>query len=101
MVICLLYTSAGTGSAFYRLEMPHTRMMELNSDISVVSTDNLDFLLPEELSIIDLFIVSRSFAPNIDVMKTNLAFMKSMGASVILDIDDYWHLGTGHSFYSI
>ena len=99
MVICLLYTSANTGSAFYRLEMPHTRMMELNSDISVVSTDNLDFLLPEELSIIDLFIVSRSFASNIDVMKTNLAFMKSMGASVILDIDDYWHLGTGHSFY--
>lgn len=99
MVVCLLYTSANTGSAFYRLEMPHTRMIEVSPNISVVSTDNVDLLTPQELSIIDLFVVSRSFASNIDEMKTRLALMKSFGAGVILDIDDYWHLGTGHSFY--
>jgi len=99
MVVCLLYTSVNNGSAFYRLEMPHTRILEMCNDVRIVSTNSLDGLTEEELSSIDLFVVSRSIALTIEEMKIKIARMKSYGASIIIDIDDYWHLGTGHSFY--
>lgn len=99
MIVCLLYTSVNNGSALYRLEMPHTRIMEMSNEVRIVSCENLDFLTEDELSSIDVFVVSRSFASTIEEMKIKRTRMKSYGASIVLDIDDYWHLGTGHSFY--
>lgn len=100
MRVCIVYNAHPTGSSFYRLELPNSHVATTHPEIDFVSVDDISKIDDESLRTIDLFLISRVWvtAP-IEVIRSVTAVLKEHGARIILDIDDYWVLESGHSFY--
>jgi hypothetical protein len=65
-----------------------------------VSIADVRTMSAEELRTIDVFLYNRTWiAGPLDAVKPVADILRQYGAKIILDMDDYWHLGTGHSFY--
>ncbi|NDD85832.1 hypothetical protein EBZ38_16345, partial [bacterium] len=57
-----------------------------------------------DLEMLDLIIVNRSWCfpssdKKVDIVHTTAKLLRTYGTKIILDMDDHWELGTGHSFY--
>ena len=81
--------------------MPSSRVHEMfGSEAEFVSIADVRTMSDEELRTIDLFLYNRTWiAGPIEAVKPVADILRQYGAKIILDMDDYWHLGTGHSFY--
>jgi len=100
MNICLYYNSPATGVSLYRLEMPHAYYYKkYGQEVSFFSVEKIDQLTHEELSIIDIFIVNRTWAAIEPAVEKVAEILRQYGAKIILDMDDYWALEPGHAFY--
>lgn len=101
MNICLLYTSVNTGSAYYRLEMPHS--FELPG-VNVFCVDSPHKIDAHDLEQLDIIIVNRSWCSpaedkSLSIVSKTANALRAYNTKIILDMDDHWELGTGHSFY--
>jgi len=101
MRVCIVYNQHPTGCSYYRLEMPSSRVHEMfGTEAEFVSIADVRTMSDEELRTIDLFLYNRTWiAGPVDAVKPVADILRQYGAKIILDMDDYWHLGTGHSFY--
>ena len=101
MRVCIVYNQHPTGCSYYRLEMPSSRVHEMfGNEAEFVSIADVRTMSDEELRTIDLFLYNRTWiAGPVDAVKPVADILRQYGAKIILDMDDYWHLGTGHSFY--
>jgi len=101
MRVCIVYNQHPTGCSYYRLEMPSSRVHEMfGSEAEFVSIADVRTMSDEELRTIDVFLYNRTWiAGPIEAVKPVADILRQYGARIILDMDDYWHLGTGHSFY--
>jgi len=80
--------------------MPHSKMHEIYGDeIQFFSVDKLEEMTHDELRIIDIFIINRTWANIIPAVKPVADVLKTYGAKIILDMDDYWAIEPGHAFY--
>lgn len=101
MKILLVYKPQQTfgkvtnGSDFYRLEMPHHHMGDHYKDVQLFSTDDVVSLndFPYDFVIFSRTIDLTGLTPSI-VMKIRKQ------SKIVVDIDDYWFLGTGHILYN-
>jgi hypothetical protein len=92
--ILLVYNNQGSGSNFYRLEMPHHHLGE-NYEVRLWSV--IDVFEIEDLSKYDIVIFSRGISyegRSKEIVEKIKPFCK-----VVLDLDDYWVLGKGHILY--
>ena len=101
MNICLIYNNAGTGSSYYRLEMPHSFNMD---GMNIFCVESPLMIEASDLEMLDLIIVNRSWCfpssdKKVDIVHTTAKLLRTYGTKIILDMDDHWELGTGHSFY--
>lgn len=98
MRIGLIHNISSTGSALYRLEIPHRHLSEKHQGVEFYSAAN--YLLPKTaFETLDLIIVSRMWAraiPEIEWLRTQC---NEHGVKLVLDLDDYWVLESGHPFY--
>ena len=96
-----MYNQHPTGCSYYRLEMPSSRVHEMfGEEAEFVSIADVRTMSAEELRTIDVFLYNRTWvAGPLDAVKPVADILRQYGAKIILDMDDYWHLGTGHSFY--
>jgi len=70
------------------------------NEAEFVSIADVRTMTPEELHSIDVFLYNRTWvAGSVDAVKAVADILRQYGAKIILDMDDYWHLGTGHSFW--
>jgi len=101
MRICIVYNQHPTGCSYYRLEMPNAAVHDLcGGVVDFVSIDDIRRMEDDELKTIDLFIYNRTWiAGPLEAVEQVANILRQYGARIILDMDDYWHLGTGHSFY--
>lgn len=101
MNICLIYNNGHpSGCSLYRLEMPHAKMHELYGDeIQFFSIDKIDEMTEDQLRIMDLIIINRSWSSLIQYVKPVADVLRKFGAKIVLDLDDYWTLQRGHAFY--
>jgi glycosyltransferase involved in cell wall biosynthesis len=100
MRICIVYNAHPTGSSFYRLELPNSHVATTHPDIDFVSVEDISKIDDASLRTIDLFLISRVWvtAPP-EVIRKVTESLREYGAKIILDLDDYWVLESGHSFY--
>ena len=100
MRICIVYNAHPTGSSFYRLELPNSHVATTYPEIDFVSVEDISKIDDESLKTIDLFLISRVWVTaKPDVIQKVTAILREHGAKIILDLDDYWVLESGHSFY--
>jgi len=102
MRICIVYNAHPTGCSFYRLEMPNAAVSDNYPEFDFVSVENIGTISDEQLQTIDLFLFNRTWVQGTieQVQKVHKA-LTSNGAKIILDMDDYWELGTGHIYYQM
>lgn len=100
MNICLYYNAHPTGVSFYRLELPHSRLHTLYGEhVSFFSVEKIQEMTTDELRIIDVFIINRTWAAVLEAVEPVANILRQYGAKIILDMDDYWTLEPGHAFY--
>lgn len=95
MNILLVYNQAGSGSNFYRLEMPHHYLGE-HYDVNLWSV--ADIFEIEDFSKYDMVIFSRG----VDFKgRSKEIAEKIRPCKIVLDLDDYWILGKGHILHDV
>lgn len=101
MRVCICYNVHPTGCSYYRLEMPNAYIADNYPDVDFVSTDNLLNLSKQQLEGIDIFLFNRYWllgdAEDIVKMYDGL---RQLGAKIVLDMDDFWSLESGHPMYA-
>jgi glycosyltransferase involved in cell wall biosynthesis len=80
--------------------MPNAYIADNYPDVDFVSTNSLLDLTKEQLADIDIFLFNRYWllGSNEDI-ETMYNGLKQLGAKVVLDMDDYWVLESGHPMY--
>lgn len=99
MNIGLIHNIQSTGSALYRLEMPHAHLDNNYTGLRFYSAPNPFQISEQGWSSLDIMICSRmwGYAPvEIDHVR-NLC--NKHNVRLILDLDDYWVLESGHPMY--
>ena len=72
----------------------------MHPEFDFVATDSVANIPDDMLATIDLFLASRlMLQAEPKIVQQGFDIIREHGAKIILDIDDYWHLGTGHSMY--
>lgn len=100
MKICIVYNAHPTGCSYYRLEMPNAVVSDNYPEFDFVCVENIATITDEALESVDLFLFNRTWVQGtIDQVRNVYKALTSAGAKVILDMDDYWYLGTGHIMY--
>lgn len=100
MKICLIYNVHPTGCSLYRLELPHAHLSENYPEFDFYSISDLTTAKPKDLASVDVFVVNRYWihsAP--EYVKQIADALRGYGAKLVLDLDDYWVLESGHPFF--
>jgi len=96
MNIGLIHNIQSTGSALYRLEMPHAHLDNNYKGMRFYSAPNPFGISYEGWEALDLLICSRMWAEEqsqIDLIRDRC---DKHNVRLILDLDDYWVLESGH-----
>ncbi len=100
MKICIVYNAHPTGCSFYRLEMPNAYLGDNYPEFDYVCVENITTISDEGLKSIDLFLFSRLWCQGtMEQVENVYKALTQYGAKVILDLDDYWVLESGHIMY--
>jgi len=100
MKICIVYNAHPTGCSFYRLEMPNAYLGDNYPEFDYVCVENITNISDEGLRSIDLFLFSRLWCQGtMEQVENVYKALTQFGAKVILDLDDYWVLESGHIMY--
>jgi len=100
MKICIVYNAHPTGCSYYRLEMPNAYLGDNYPEFDYVCVENITNISDEGLRSIDLFLFSRLWCQGtMEQVENVYKALTQFGAKVILDLDDYWVLESGHIMY--
>jgi glycosyltransferase involved in cell wall biosynthesis len=100
MRICIVYNAHPTGCSFYRLEMPNAYLGDNYTEFDYVCVDNIANVKNEDLQTVDVWLFNRLWCQGtLDQIRSVYKFLTAFGAKVILDLDDYWVLESGHIMY--
>ena len=100
MRICIVYNAHPTGCSFYRLEMPNAYLGDNYTEFDYVCVDNIANVKDEDLKTVDVWLFNRLWCQGtLDQIRKVYEALTAFGAKVILDLDDYWVLESGHIMY--
>jgi glycosyltransferase involved in cell wall biosynthesis len=100
MRICIVYNAHPTGCSFYRLEMPNAYLGDNYTEFDYVCVDNIANVNDEDLKTVDIWLFNRLWCQGtLDQIRGVYKALTAFGAKVILDLDDYWVLESGHIMY--
>ena len=94
MKIAAIINQTLNGVQFYRVVIPNSYMIRLNSDVHVHFTDTLLKMPDKELATFDM--VHASYH-NWDIAETPR--LNDLGVKLVLDVDDFWKLSRFHELY--
>ena len=101
----LFYNIDGAGVNYYRTLTPMVELEKSNpNDFHVEINNVIDFKSPETLEYLksfDIIHYHRELHPNINDMVTLANELKLAGVTLVMDIDDYWHLNSKHPLFSV
>lgn len=101
MKIALIHNINSTGSALYRLEMPHAHLDASYKGLTFYSAPEPFSISDESFDILDIILVSRMWGQS----DTEIIWLREKctkhNVRLILDLDDYWVLESGHPMYSL
>jgi glycosyltransferase involved in cell wall biosynthesis len=100
MRICIVYNAHPTGCSFYRLEMPNAYLGDNYTEFDYVCVDNIANVKDEDLKTVDVWLFNRLWCQGtLEQIRKVYEALTAFGAKVILDLDDYWVLESGHIMY--
>jgi glycosyltransferase involved in cell wall biosynthesis len=100
MRICLINNIQASGSSFYRLELPHAHLDNNYKGINFYITNDANKIVEKDFAHFDIVVASRMWGYT-DSERIRLRDMcTKYGVKLVLDLDDYWVLESGHPFYS-
>jgi len=101
----LFFNLDGAGVNYFRTLTPAIELEQKYSDKFFVEINpQLDFKDPTTLDYLksfDIIHYHRQILGNITHMKELVKELKKAGVTLIVDIDDYWHLSKNHPFYTL
>ena len=101
MRIGLIHNIQSTGSALYRLEMPHAHLDNNYKGLAFYSAPNPFHISERGWQDLDVMICSRMWGHD----EHEIGYVRSQcdkyNVRLILDLDDYWVLESGHPMYGI
>jgi glycosyltransferase involved in cell wall biosynthesis len=101
MRIGLIHNIQSTGSALYRLEMPHAHLDNTYKGLTFYSAPNPFGISDQGWQDLDVIICSRMWGED----DTQIKFVRDKctkhNVRLILDLDDYWVLESGHPMYGV
>lgn len=100
MKIGLIHNIQSTGSALYRLEMPHAHLDNTYTGLTFYSAPNPFGISEQGFKDLDIIICSRMWAEDDALIQLLRDRCTANNVRLILDLDDYWVLESGHPFYS-
>lgn len=98
MHICLIHNVQSTGSALYRLELPHRHIDENYKGHTFYSTPHF-YLRDNQIETMDIIIVSRMWSEKPEEIQWLRDKCTQFGVKLVLDLDDYWVLESGHPMF--
>jgi glycosyltransferase involved in cell wall biosynthesis len=101
MKIGLIHNIQSTGSALYRLEMPHAHLDNTIKGLTFYSAPNPFSISPEGWDSLDVIISSRMWGNDDYQIQLIRERCNQHNVRLILDLDDYWVLESGHSMYAL
>lgn len=101
MNIGLIHNIQSTGSALYRLEMPHAHLDNTERGLAFYSAANPFGITEQSWNALDILICSRMWGEDMAQIKHIRSLCDKHNVRLILDLDDYWVLESGHPMYGI
>jgi glycosyltransferase involved in cell wall biosynthesis len=101
MNIALIHNVQSTGSALYRLELPHAHLDNTYKGLTFHSAPEPFRISDESFEKLDIIIVSRMWGETTELIKWLRDKCTQFKVSLILDLDDYWVLESGHPMFGI
>jgi glycosyltransferase involved in cell wall biosynthesis len=100
--ILVVYTDTIGGVGFYRSTQPHNYILNHYGDeFNVKFETNPNFSNLDEFSMYDLIHFHKGVYPNQEGFYKLLEYCKNNKIVTVIDIDDYWTLGTHHPQYRL
>lgn len=96
MQIGLIHNINSTGSALYRLEMPHAHLDNTYKGLSFYSAADPFKISDEGFKALDVILCSRMWGERPEQIKWLRDKCTQFNVRLILDLDDYWVLESGH-----
>jgi glycosyltransferase involved in cell wall biosynthesis len=96
-----IFSQEETGASLYRLAMPNLWLQkEHEKDFLLTNFKEIPSLEDEHVQTVDIFLASRNLVLGTDKeIEDFYNTLRSHGAKVILDYDDYWVLPSDHHMY--
>jgi glycosyltransferase involved in cell wall biosynthesis len=101
MKIALIHNIQSTGSALYRLELPHAHLDAAYKGLTFYSAPDPFRISDESFEQMDIVLVSRMWGETPEQIKWLRDKCTQFNVTLILDLDDYWVLESGHPMYSL
>ena len=101
MRIGLIHNIQSTGSALYRLEMPHAHLDNNYKGLTFYSAPNPFGISEQGWKDLDILICSRMWGEDDVQIKAIRDKCTKYNVRLILDLDDYWVLESGHPMYGV
>lgn len=101
MRIGLIHNIQSTGSALYRLEMPHAHLDNNYKGLTFYSAPNPFGISEQGWKDLDVLICSRMWGEDEVQIEAIRNKCDKHNVRLILDLDDYWVLESGHPMYGL
>lgn len=92
----LLVGKGNNGVYYHRLYVPYQALSREGHE--VMSTPVIDDITFEECKLFDVVVFNRNISTKFDPAPI-FALLKLAKVKIIMDIDDYWHISSGHPMY--
>ena len=101
MKIALIHNVQSTGSALYRLELPHAHLDAAYKGLTFYSAPEPFRISDESFEQMDIVLVSRMWGETAEQIKWLRDKCTKFNVTLILDLDDYWVLESGHPMVNV
>lgn len=101
MKIALIHNVQSTGSALYRLELPHAHLDQAYKDLTFYSAPEPYRISDESFEQMDIILVSRTWGETATQIKWLRDKCTQFNVTLMLDLDDYWVLESGHPMVNV